>query len=1188
MQIHELFEQDVARPIEGVIKADDGRNLETELREYVVTSDVRKGLDDLADRYLNETTANGVWISGFFGSGKSHLLKILSLVLDTEVRVAGHRPSDILLPKIEDALTRGAVERAARVPSRSILFNIDQTFDGVGGDHAAPILEVFVKVMNDLQGYYGKQGYIAQLEHDLATHGHFDGFKATYLAVNGRTWENDRPAIATAHKVSFGKAYAKHFGVPDDEAYTTLRQVRDTYKVSIESFAHRVKEYIDAQPPGFRLNFFVDEVGQFIGQDSKRMLNLQTVAETLATVCRGRAWVFVTSQADLNSILGSFRSVEAEDISKIKGRFKTQLTLASADVQEVIQKRLLKKKEDEPEVLTAIFDREKDNLATMFRFSEDSVQYKSWRGSDQFCAFYPFNPYQLTLFQTAIMQLSGHDQFTGKYLSVGERSMLAVFQDVAKAVRFQDVGKLASFDLMYDGIAPSLRGDAQTSIKLAERNLDSALGIRVLKALFLLKWVREFKATPRNVAILLIDAPGLNIKTHQTAVAEALAQLESQSYLQRNGEVFEFLTDKEKDVEKEIKGTPIDEAQVTGEMASVLFKDILRDPKVRYDANGQDYAYARRIDDVLDGRDAEMGINIITTEHPNHAHATILASQNTGKAELLVVLPADDTLVRATQLYLKTQKYVQQNTGGGDESRKVILQQRAEQNAKRREEMRLLAADLLGRAPIYLNGAPLESVGQGEPRQRFQKALQSLIAFTYQNLAMLKGSYDDATVVKALSEQNDLLQSGTQPLAEAEQELFDYVSRNQQNGDRTSAEEIVRFFGKRPYGWGLYAVLTLLARLYRMNKVELRAPDVLDTAAVLAQLRNERQRPNIKVRLQEVFDPTKVNALKRFHFEFFDKNNTGTDARTVGQVTLDGFRTEAAALAALAAQAGAYPFLGDLKPVAERVQKLSQKDHAYLLNQLADFKDELLDAKDELIAPIKAFMNGAQKTTYDEAVGFLRTEEANLAAVSEAELQPIRALATAKAPYRGCVVPDAKAAVAQVRATLAALLQTERDTATAELDGYQAKIEQMPEFAKLDESQRTRVLAKTEATRTTLTAAKFLSSIRDTLRTYAEHHYPAQLSLACQLATPPPQRAIDVATGGGVGTGTGGGGIGIGGGDRVPDPPKPMPILHIRMSALKVPFAGHAITNDAELEQYLTALRATIQTELKKGNRVTP
>lgn len=1165
MKIHELFLKPVERPIDGVIKADDDRNLQIELEEYVVTRDVARGLGVFTDRYLTELTANGVWISGFFGSGKSHLLKILSLILDGEPLSSGVRPADIVLPKIEDEIVKANLRKATAIPSRSILFNIDQKFDGIGGDHSAPILEVFVKVLNELQGYYGKQGYIARFEHDLDVRGDFIPFKETYLKINGAPWDKDREAIATARKAAFAKAYAAHFGVAETEASSLMRQVREDYRVSIESFAQMVKDYIARQPPGFRLNFFVDEVGQFIGQDSKLMLNLQTVAETLGTVCNGRAWVFVTSQADLEGILGSFRGMAAQDITKIMGRFKTQLTLASADVREVIQKRLLAKQEAEPEVLTDIYDVEKDNFQTLFRFGDNSINLPGWRGSDEFCGFYPFHTYQFDLFQLAIQQLSKHGVFTGKYLSVGERSMLAVFQEVAKTVRTQDVGHLATFDLMYDGISASIRGDMQTTIKMAESRLGEGLPIRILKSLFLLKWVHQFKATPRNVAILLIDRPDLDIRAHEKAVLKALAELESQSYLQRNGDLFEFLTDTEKDIEVEIKNTEIDDSQVADLLATVLFSDVLRDPKIRYEGNGQDYTYARKLDDALIGREADIALNIITPEHPNHTDATTLAAQNTGKAELLTVLPADTRLTDQARLYLKTKKYVQQNTGAGDDTRKTILDQRSQQNGLRATTMRDMASEFLSKAPLYLNGSRLDSVGAGDARNRFSKACQELISFAFPNLRMLKGAYDETTLSQALLAQDDLLTSGTLTPTEAEQEILTYVMRNQNDGTRTSIEEILRNFGKRPYGWYPMAVLTLVSRLFRMGKVELRAAELLDAHSALSHLKNTRQHGSVKVRLQEQFDATKVNALKTFHHDFFDRSNVGTDARSVGQFTSEALASEARDLSVLLDQAARYGFLEPLRPIVTRLTTLAEKDYTYLLNSLADFQDDLLNSKDDFLSPVKAFMHGPQRIAYDEAITFLREEEANFAEVSATEVQPLRDLAASLHPYRGNAVPAAKAAVIKLRGILADLLSAERDQALAALVAQQARLEAVEDFLSLDESGRTQVLALTLAAREAIQSARFVTGIRDRFQRYLSQDYPAQLALASRLATsaPPPSGNPDENA-----------------------PPSPPAVRYTSATSLRPQCSLPYIASKSDLDQWLAALRTAAQAELDKGNRI--
>ncbi len=1164
MKIHELFIKPVERPIEGVIKADDDRYLSTEVEEYVITSEISKGLEQFAERYLNETNANGVWISGFFGSGKSHLLKILSLLLDSRALPNGKMASDVLLPKIEDEVVQGELRRAAAIPSTSLLFNIDQKADAIGGDHSAPILEVFVKVLNELQGYYAKQGHIAEFESDLDSRGELESFKKTYARISGRSWEKDLPVIESLENDTFAKAFSEHSGKPLDECLRLFDRKRETYKVSIQSFAQRVKAFIEKQSPGFRLNFFVDEVGQFIGQDSKLMLNLQTVAETLATVCNGRAWVFVTSQGDLQRVLGDLKVEQGQDFTKIAARFKTRLTLTSADVREVIQKRLLAKKEAEPKSLVSIYDAEKENLQTLYRFSDGSVEYKGWRGSDQFCEFYPFCLYQFDLFQRCIERLSQHDAFTGKHTAVGERSMLAVFQEVAKKLRNENVGRLATFDLMFDGISASIRGDFQTSIRQAERQLDNIVAVRILKALFLLKWVREFKATPRNIAILLIEKADLDIAAHEKSVKEALNLLENQSYLQRNGEAYEFLTDTEKDIEVEIKNTEVDDSLLTKLLGDVLFGDVLRDPKIRFENNSQDYVYARRLDDQLVGRDSEISINVITPDHPNHSNLATLAAQNTGKAELLAVLPADLRMLDDARLFLKTQKYIQQNTGAGlDEARRSILQERGQQNSRRRTELRTRCSELLGKAPLYLNASRLDSVPEGEARNRYAKAAQELIRFAYPSLKMLKGQYDETTLSKTLLDSSDLFSGSGVTVSEAEQEILTYVTRNQNNGERVSVEEIIRQFNRRPYGWYPTAVLTLIARLFRMGKVELRSTDLLDARTALEALKNARQHGGVRVRLQEQFEPAKVAALKRFHQEFFDRVNEASDARSVGQVTSEALLGEFEDLQLLVDQSSRYPFLKKLESLMQRIKELADKDYSYLLNHVAEFQGELLDAKEDLLDPLKTFMHGPQRKAYDEATAFLREEQANFSEVPQEELDPLRLLAGAETPFCGSVIPNAKNAVNRVRDIIDAKLVQERDRALATLSEQEAKLKLLPEFERLTDPQKKQMLQKTGDARESVQSARFISAIRDRLNRYVSEDYPSQLALANRLATPEIKESPKS------------------GAAKATEEARFVP-----MTNLKVDCGLAYVASEADVDKWLDALRKAAVAEIKKGNRI--
>jgi len=451
MTLKTIFNKPVDRPIEGVIKADDEASLRLEIEEYVLTNEVEKRLESFLDAYNNYEGANGVWVSGFFGSGKSHLLKMLALLLENR-QIDGASALDLFLPKCGDnEILRGDLKRAGAIPSKSILFNIDQKADVISKSQIDALLAVFVKVFDEMCGYYGKQGHIAQFERDLDSRGLYEQFKSAYESTAGRTWQKGREQALLEAK-SIAKAYAQATGGDEASAIGILDKYRSQYRVSIEDFAEQINAYIERQSTQenqkeFRLNFFVDEVGQYIAENVKLMTNLQTIAESLATKCRGRAWVIVTAQEDMGTVVGEMGKQQGNDFSKIQARFANRMKLTSADVAEVIQKRLLMKTEDGVRLLSDIYHAQSNNFKTLFDFADGSQTYRNFQDRDHFIHSYPFIPYQFALFQSAIQHLSQHNAFEGKHSSVGERSMLGVFQQVAIQIGDHGIGQLATFDL---------------------------------------------------------------------------------------------------------------------------------------------------------------------------------------------------------------------------------------------------------------------------------------------------------------------------------------------------------------------------------------------------------------------------------------------------------------------------------------------------------------------------------------------------------------------------------------------------------------------------------------------------------------------------------------------------------------------------------------------------------------------
>ena len=355
MQIQNLFERDIFRPINGVVKADqlDDSSVWQELDEFVVTKELDQHFRNFFSHYCdaikhkNDPDVSGkigVWISGFFGSGKSHFLKVLSYLLRNSTHThngQSKKAVEFFESKIKDAMLFGDIKRAVASNTDVILFNIDSKAGPMAGRDA--ILAVFLKVLNEMQGYSGDHPHIAHMERYLESKGKLEKFKQAFQEATGSEWIKERDAYQF-HRDDVVKALTATLNLSTESAEKWIDGAEGSFALTIENFCKWVKEYLDSKGPDHRLIFLVDEVGQFIGTDSHLMLNLQTITEELGTICGGRAWIVVTSQEDIDAVVGEMKQSKANDFSKIQGRFKTRLSLSSANVDEVIQARLLAKR----------------------------------------------------------------------------------------------------------------------------------------------------------------------------------------------------------------------------------------------------------------------------------------------------------------------------------------------------------------------------------------------------------------------------------------------------------------------------------------------------------------------------------------------------------------------------------------------------------------------------------------------------------------------------------------------------------------------------------------------------------------------------------------------------------------------------------------------------------------------------
>jgi len=1056
MKLEQLFSKPVDRAIEGVIKADDGVSLLLELDEYVITNEVAKRLEEFLEAYLNYAGANGVWVSGFFGSGKSHLLKMLALLLQND-EVDEHFPLDIFLAKhpfIEGGIAAQDLKRAVDIPSESILFNIDQKADVISKDELDALIAVFVKVFDEHCGYYGKQPYVAQFERELDENGLLDAFKREFAAIvgGGKDWE-------------WGRKKSKIKAAEIDQAYTAVTGVgvkdildkyRADYRLSIEDFAEQVKAYIDSKGPDFRLNFFVDEVGQYVAGNVKLMTNLQTVAESLATKCSGRSWVVVTAQEDMSAVLGE-GTQQSNDFSRIQARFKNRMKLSSQDVAEVIQKRLLAKHADHIDALSQLFHKQENNFKTLFDFSDGSATYPRFKNCEHFVQSYPFIPYQFALFQSSIQSLSRHSAFEGKHSSVGERSMLGVFQQVAVHIKDHQLGDLATFDLMFEGIRTALKSGIQSSILKAENALDDKFALKVLKALFLVKYVKEFKPTIRNICVLMQGSFDTSLTEIKNNVEEALALLENETLIQRNGEFFEYLTDEEQDVEEEIKNTDIDTQAIATELEKLVFDGVIISRKIRWDESAQDYPFTRKLDDNQIGQERELAINVITSFHEHRDATEKHRSDTVYNDELRVVLPESERLIRDLTLYIKTGKYISHETRTTQQdSVKRILADKAAQNGERYGQLKTLVSSLMGAATYFVGGKELELPGE-DGQTKVQRAFVELIKLTYPNLKMLRGKqFQESEVAAILTQSEQGLFDNDASLPESEQEMLAHIQSSHRGGVRVTVKQLREKFEKKPYGWSYPAVICTLSYLCARGKVEVReSTNLLDESELARALLNSNIQGNLILDPQIEFTAGETKRLRDFFNDYFEQVPKSSEAKALAKETQEAFAAQEISLQRLLDQAEQYPFLRCLTVVIQDLKELESKPYQWFVTELTSEEDKWLDDhKDKVIDPVVSFMNGPNKEHLDEAVLLLNDHKDNLNYLEADEVQTLKNALVDPNIHRGAAVKGLLESVKSLRSKLERKVFEERVSLTKEIEQLKNKLEIYDGYISLDDAHK--------------------------------------------------------------------------------------------------------------------------------------
>ncbi len=1039
MKIQNMFKKDINRDINGVIKVaqDDEQSLIQELSEYIITKELRRLFETFFHNYTkaidHPTDKIGVWISGFFGSGKSHFLKMLSYLLSNP-EVDKKSTISFFKDKFEDPMMYASIVRCTNIPTESILFNID--IEGPIKKDKTAVLRVFTKVFYNHLGFYGEDLKIAKLERFIEKKGLTETFRKVFEQINGSPWTEARASYAFF----------------EDDIVTVLQRTLDMSEtaarnwfngeenqdMSIKQLVEEIKEYVDSKGKDFRLLFCVDEVGQYIGDDSDLMINLQSIVEEVGSKCQGKVWVMVTSQEAIDSVV----KISGDDFSKIQGRFNTRLSLSSASVDEVIKKRILEKTEDAEALLRMVYDREHAVLKNLFTFNESVLDIKGYADSAEFTSTYPFVPYQFIIIQKVLAEIRKHGN-AGRHLSGGERSMLSGFQEAAQKIQNKDENALVSFSQFYDTVHTFLESPIRRVIDRCQTAADKHDGleqrdVRVLKLLYLIRYIDDFKANIDNISTLMIEDIRTDKITLRREIAESLERLVRQNYVARHGDSYSFLTDEEQDVATDIRNTPVDTATIVQSIGQTIFNEIYSSKKFKY--NKYDFSYDQYIDEYMIGT-ASGGVRLrlvtVVSDYYNAPEAKLIMDSKINN-EAIVVLSGETHYFEELETAAKIRKYIKQkNVSQLPESIQDIIRKRQAQARVLEESARTQIDKAIVGSSFFIHGEKAE-IKYGDAKSKLDEALKQLIDSVYSKLSQVNTFSDsDADILTILnSSPQQIGFSGTGSNNEyALNEISQWLEDRYLSHVPVSMGDVHRRYQAIPHGWREIDIAALVARLIVAQRIEIRYGGAAVSKEDKNIVRYLRAKSEIdKASVSRRISPSEDDMRKvvKFLRDWLGKMNIPEDEDGLLYYIKETFNTKLAHYENLLVEYNHFNYPEKdvvLKAQALIVEIFSQRsDNVALLKKLLVKQDDLRDITDDM-EDIETFFR-SQRDIFDSAqklYASLQNELDYFASIQSTneKIREVAAIIAMKKPYNR--IKDLSELMQSIKVAYESLLKQKKD-----------------------------------------------------------------------------------------------------------------------------------------------------------------
>jgi hypothetical protein len=837
--IKSLFANDIDRRIEEVIKVDqaDETIIRDELREYVVTDSIRAHFREVFDHYQttwqkpNEGIA--VWVSGFFGSGKSSFAKYLGLGLANR-DILGQGAGELLGQRCADPQIQVLLKNISeQIPTEAVIFDVS-TDRGIRTGNQS-ITEIMYRLFLQSLGY-ARDLDLSELEITLEEEGRLDAFKAKYHAVFSKEWDYEKGKIAIAVQQA-----SRVMHELDPATYTTADSWRESAMkradITPGDLAKRGMDLMARRRPDKTLLFVVDEVGQFVARDVQKMLDLQAVVQNLGRIGRGKMWVVVTSQEKLTELVAGLDDRRVE-LARLMDRFPLQVHLEPSDISEVTSKRVLSKNAAAEQLLRERFTQHRGRLTDNTRITADIKLPELTTGA--FIDLYPLLPYQIDLIIQIVSGLRTQGG-ASKHVGGANRTIIKLAQqllihpdvDLANA----PIGALARADQIYDLVSGNIGSEIRAKIGDIGSQIEHPLAQPVAKAICLLQYVRSIHRTAENIAAAL--HPAIDADSRLAEVRQSLDALEKGLMVRRGDDGYRIPTPAEDDWERQRTGLtpkPGDVSRLHAEVVTGLWQ-----PQPTHSLLDVKQFKAGL---YLGGRlitDGDIPFHLALADAGQELLDTVEELRRRSQTETKSVFWAaglDDAIDRETvELFRSKEILSRKERGAQTKDETALVAEEKLRQRRHQDELRRLIKQALLNGTIFFRGndrSPDEGaadVGRtaakvlaqalpdvfdrfGEAAARVSKQdLDALL--TTENLRGLTPVFTDLHLVR---------DEGGKPVVNTDNgvlaEVLLRIDNRTSYGETASGRYLADEFAKEPFGWEFDVVRLLVVALLRAGKIE--------------------------------------------------------------------------------------------------------------------------------------------------------------------------------------------------------------------------------------------------------------------------------------------------------------------------------------------------------------------------------